>query len=316
MTPLQPLFLAGPTGIGKSAVALSLADKVGGEIISVDSMQVYRGLDIGTAKPAPEERARVRHHLIDIIDLTEGFDAAQFVTLARASQAGIVARGKVPIFCGGTGLYFRAFWKGLGVTPPSDPRLRAELLQTPLPELLLELERQDPLTFQRVDRANRRRVVRAVEVLRLTGKPFSAQRADWSSQGADPGERTAQSKPLFFALERDKDDLYRRIDERVDRMFEQGLVEETQRLLPEGLAENPIALQALGYRQAIEYLRGGIALAETVRQVKQRTRKFAKRQMTWFRREADLQRLTVDPDEEPDRMAKLLAERYWQASKG
>ena len=179
-SPLAPVFLAGPTAVGKSAVALALAESLGGEIISVDSMQVYRGLDLGTAKPSAAERARVPHHLLDVVELSEAFDAAQFVRLATAAVVEIQARGRVPIFCGGTGLYFKAWLEGLGEAPPSDARVRAELEAAPLSELLAELEQRDPLTYARIDRQNPRRVIRAVEVIRLTGKPFSAQRANWN----------------------------------------------------------------------------------------------------------------------------------------
>ena len=176
----SPILLAGPTASGKSAVATLLAEQLNGEIISVDSMQVYRGLDIGTAKPTPEERARLPHHLIDVVDLTESFDAARFVALAGRAVAEIQSRGRLPIFCGGTGLYFKAWLEGLGDAPPSDAMLRATLEATPRGHLLSELERTDPTTFARIDRQNPRRVIRAIEVIRLTGKPFSAQRAAWT----------------------------------------------------------------------------------------------------------------------------------------
>ena len=178
-TTLHPrlLLLAGPTAVGKSAIALRLAEERGGEIVSVDSMQVYRGLDIGTAKPSHADRARAPHHLIDVVDVTESFDAAQFVRLAHLAVADIQSRGRLPILCGGTGLYFKAFLEGLGQTPPADVSLRAVLEATPLPELLRELAERDPATYDRIDRRNPRRLIRAVEVIRLTGKPFSAQRA-------------------------------------------------------------------------------------------------------------------------------------------
>src|SRR6185437_7576011 len=178
----QCFFLAGPTAVGKSEMALLLAEKIGGEIISVDSMQVYRGLDIGTAKPSAEERTRARHHLIDAMDLAESFDAAKFVQLANAAVSEIQSRGRVPIFCGGTGLYFKAFLEGLGEAPAADGALRAELEAMPLEALLAELAEKDHATFEKIDRNNPRRVVRAVEVIRLTGKPFSMQKAQW----ADP----------------------------------------------------------------------------------------------------------------------------------
>ena len=177
--PSSLILLTGPTAVGKSEIALRLAEKIGGEIISVDSMQVYRGLDIGTAKPGAAERARVPHHLLDVAELTEAFDAARFVRLARTAVAEIQGRGRVPVLCGGTGFYFRAFLEGLGDAPPADAALRAALAQTPLPDLLRELEECDPATFQKIDRQNPRRVIRAIEVIRLTGRPFSAQRAAW-----------------------------------------------------------------------------------------------------------------------------------------
>ena len=286
-----PVFLAGPTAVGKSAVALALAEKIGGEIISVDSMQVYRGLDIGTAKPSPAERARVPHHLIDVCDLREAFDAAKFVRLAEAAAAEIRARNKTPIFCGGTGLYFQAWLAGLGDAPPADEQLRAELAAAPLEILLAELRERDPVTFEEIDRQNPRRVVRALEVIRLTGQPFSKQRADWK---AESGKRKAEKLICFT---RSAEDLHRRINLRVDEMFARGLVDETRELLKRGLTENQTALQAIGYRQVVEHLRGGRGLAETIALVKIRTRQFAKRQLTWFRRHGNCRWFELKPDE-------------------
>src|SRR5512134_1947307 len=152
MSQHPPLLVGGPTAVGKSEVALLLAEKLGGEIVSVDSMQVYRGMDIGTAKPSAAERARVPHHLADVVELTASFDAGQFAALARAAVAEIQGRQRVPILCGGTGLYFSAFLYGVGQGPASDSALRAELEQTPLPVLLAELAQKDPGTFTRIDR--------------------------------------------------------------------------------------------------------------------------------------------------------------------
>jgi tRNA dimethylallyltransferase len=276
----HPLFLAGPTAVGKSEVALLLAEQLGGEIISVDSMQVYRGLDIGTAKPATAERAGIPHHLIDVAGLDEPFDAARFCTLAREAVAQITGRGRRPIFCGGTGLYFKAYLEGLGEAPPADPELRAALESAPLNALLDELAAKDPATFEKIDRQNPRRVVRAIEVIRLTGKPFSAQRSAWTrATGATPHR--------LIGLNRPKPELDARIHARVDAMFAAGLVEETRTLLAHGLEQNPTAMQAIGYRQVVEHLRGERSLADTVELVKARTRQFAKRQLTWFRRHAD-----------------------------
>ncbi len=283
---LAPVLILGPTASGKSAVALELAERLGGEIVSVDSMQVYRGLDIGTAKPSIAEQARIRHHLVDVAELKESFDAARFEILARATVAAIQARGQVPILCGGTGLYFSAWLGGLGSAPPADPTLRAELAMTPLEVLLQELAQRDPVTFGEIDRHNRRRVVRAVEVIRLTGQPFSSQRAHWGEIPADLAGRC-------FGLLRDRRDLHERIARRVDEMFDRGLVEETERLLGTGLATNPTALQAIGYRQVAEHLGGLRGLRETIELVKVRTRQFAKRQLTWFRGQMDCEWIEV-----------------------
>jgi tRNA dimethylallyltransferase len=285
-----PILIAGPTASGKSAIALQLAARTGGEIISVDSMQVYQGLDIGTAKPEPGQRRRVPHHLIDIVDPRETFDAARFAILARGAIADIQTRGATPILCGGTGLYFKALLAGLGEAPPADASLRRELEQIPLPRLLEELRARDPETWNRLDRNNSRRVLRAVEVLRLTGKPFSAQRSDWEiASGLTIGR--------FVALERDAADLRRRVDDRVEEMFRRGLVGETRRLLTLGLGESPTARQALGYLQVIEHLEGRRSLAETIQLIKTRTWQFARRQRTWFRHQMNPVWIHVPPDE-------------------
>ena len=289
-----PVYIAGPTASGKSALALILAERLGGEIISVDSMQVYRGLDIGTAKATLEERARVPHHLLDILDLHEEFDVAEFLRRARAAEGEVLARGRVPIYCGGTGLYFNALAAGIGSGPPADPELRASLKAKPLTELLAELEHADPSTFAMIDRANPRRVVRALEVIRLTGKPFSLQKQSW--------ERTPPDG-LWIGLERAREELNPRINQRVDAMFSEGLVDETRELLARGLEENQTAMQAIGYRQVVEHLRGERDLPATIELVKQRTRQFAKRQMTWFRRQLTLTWVPVMPSTSAETLA-------------
>ncbi|PAW90487.1 MAG: tRNA (adenosine(37)-N6)-dimethylallyltransferase MiaA [Pedosphaera sp. Tous-C6FEB] len=305
-----PVLLAGPTAVGKSAVALHLAELLGGEIISVDSMQVYRGLDLGTAKPTSAEQARVRHHLVDVVELTDVFDAARFLRLATAAVQAIQGRGRVPIFCGGTGLYFSAWLNGLGEAPPTDPALRTLLESTPLPELLAELERQDPETFGRIDRENPRRVVRAVEVIRLTGRPFSAQRAVW------PAAPDAQLPTPIWCLNREPVDLRARIEARVDAMFSAGLVAETRALLERGLEHNRTAMQAIGYRQVVEHLRGERGLAETIALVKTKTWQFARRQGTWFRRQLAVETVPLAAGANPLTVARQLAERFHATAAG
>jgi tRNA dimethylallyltransferase len=298
---VSPIFLAGPTAVGKSAVALVLAEKIGGEIISVDSMQVYRGLDIGTAKPGTAEQKKIPHHLIDVCDLREAFDAAQFVRLAQKAVQEIQSRKKTPIFCGGTGLYFKALLEGLGEAPRADEKLRAELEAAPLEKLLAELHARDPATFEKIDRQNPRRVVRAVEVIRLTGKKFSEQRAEWKTQNSKFKTQN------YFGFTRPAADLHARINVRVDEMFARGLVAETRGLLKRGLAENKFALQAIGYRQVVGHLRGERDLAATMELVKIRTRQFAKRQLTWFRRHGNCEWIELKPENSPDEILASMA---------
>ena len=309
-----PIFIAGPTAVGKSEIALRLAGQLGGEIISADSMQVYRGLDIGTAKPSPADRARVPHHLIDILDLTESFDAAQFARLAHRTVAEIQSRGRAPILCGGTGLYFKAFLEGLGEAPSADAKLRAELEAAPLEKLLAELRERDPAAYEKIDRQNPRRIIRAVEVIRLTGKPFSEQRADWNVLPASSPEGLKLEVPArcrnhVFCLTRHPADLHARINARVDAIFARGLVDETRELLKHGLAQNKTAMQAIGYRQVVEHLRGERSLPETIELVKTRTRQFAKRQLTWFRAQKNLEWIELKPDESLEKVATDLHRR-------
>ncbi|MEI8289641.1 MAG: tRNA (adenosine(37)-N6)-dimethylallyltransferase MiaA [Verrucomicrobiota bacterium] len=301
---LRPVFIAGPTAVGKSAVALALAEKIGGEIISVDSMQVYRGLNIGTAKPTAAERARVPHHLLDLCDLSEAYDAAQFARQAELAAAEIQSRGRTPIFCGGTGLYFKAFLEGLGEAPPADEKLRAELRTTPFAALLDELRERDPEAYEKIDRQNPRRVIRAIEVIRITGGKFSAQKSRWGETSSEPvpadghyGSRGRPPHQPLLCLTRPAEELHRRINVRVDEMFQRGLVAETRELLQRGLAENIFAMQAIGYRQVVEHLRGERDLAKTIELVKARTRNFAKRQLTWFRRHGNCRWLKLEPGE-------------------
>ena len=294
------IFIAGPTAVGKSQMALHLAEELGGEIISVDSMQVYSGLDIGTAKPSSSDRARVPHHLIDICELTEPFDAAKFARLAHQAAREIQSRGHVPILCGGTGLYFKSFLEGLDELPSADAKLRIELEAMPLEELLEELRHSDPATYEKIDRKNPRRVIRSVEIIRLTGRPASTQRA---------GPNLRHSSPVahhFHCLTRSSDDLHRRIEARVDEMFAHGLVDETRELLKHGLDQNKTAMQAIGYRQVVDHLRGDRSLKETIELVKIKTRQFAKRQITWFRAQKNVEWIELRPDERSETVITML----------
>jgi tRNA dimethylallyltransferase len=308
----RPLLLIGPTAVGKSEVALQIAEKIGGEIISVDSMQVYRGLDIGTAKPTLADRQRVIHHLLDVVSVAESFSAADFLTHVQSSLLAIGQRQHIPVFCGGTGLYFRVLLHGLGDWGAPDAALRAQIESTPLEELLAELAQRDPETFARIDRKNPRRVFRAVEILRTVGGPFSPQRTQWRSarEGPTANSLLLGTKPLAIGLSRSTEDLTNRLERRVDRMFQSGLVAETERLLSQGLESNRTAMQAIGYRQVVEYLRGQRSLDETVHLVKQRTRQFAKRQMTWFRQQMSQPWINLDQQENGEAVAQRIIEQY------
>ena len=283
------IYITGATASGKSALAMHLANRLGGEIISVDSMQVYCGLNIGTAKPSAQEQNEIQHHLIDVAQLSEAFDAAQFVSLAKQALKLIWKRGRVPIFCGGTGLYFRALIEGLGESPPSDESLRDELALMPIESLVAELQIKDPEAAKQVDLKNPRRVLRAIEVIRLTGRPYSEQRIGWNNVDKAPQN--------LFCINREVDVLNQRIHKRVDEMFNQGLVEETQTLIKKGLRNNRNACQALGYRQVLDLLDGKLDLENVVHQVKTKTRQFAKRQRSWFRNQMKCNFLEW-PDEE------------------
>ena len=283
------IYITGATASGKSALAMRLANTLGGEIISVDSMQVYCGLNIGTAKPSAQEQNEIQHHLIDVAQLSEAFDAAQFVSLAQQALKLIWKRGRVPIFCGGTGLYFRALIEGLGESPPSDESLRDELALMPIESLVAELQIKDPEAAKQVDLKNPRRVLRAIEVIRLTGRPYSEQRIGWDNVDKAPQN--------LFCISREVDVLNQRIHKRVDEMFNQGLVEETQTLIKKGLRINRNACQALGYRQVLDLLDGKLDLENVVQQVKTKTRQFAKRQRSWFRNQMKCKFLEW-PDEE------------------
>lgn len=299
--------VVGATASGKSAVALELALALDGEVVSVDSMQVYRGMDIGTAKPSATDQTRLKHHLLDWVDLDQGFDAAAFRNAALPLIESLLASGKTPVLCGGTGLYFAALRHGVGVAPASSPELRKNLDAVSLDELLDELRRRDPPVYSKIDRHNRRRVVRAVEVLRLTGKPYSAQRSRWPHHEPDQAGEIEDGWQGFGLL-RAPGELAARIDARVEQMFDNGLIEETKRLLELGLAENRTAMQAIGYRQVVEHLHGERSLAETKELIKRKTRQLAKRQMTWFRKQMRVTWLSVTASETSAGIARRIAQ--------
>lgn len=301
---LQAIYITGTTASGKSALALEVAKRLGGEIISVDSMQVYRGLDIGTDKISLKIRESIPHYLIDIREIEEQFDAASFITEASSAVKKIQSCGKIPIFCGGTGMYFKIWLEGLASVPPPSDKIRERLSSLSLEELQKILLQKDPASAQKIDLKNRRRLERALEIFLITGKSASLKNISWKGYESD-------TKPFLFILQREKEELIRRINLRVERMFEQGLVEETCFLLKQGLEKNKTAMQAIGYRQIAAYLRGEIkSLSEAKEEIKIRTRQFAKRQRTWFRGQMGYGE-TFTVSEQIEKLAKEIEQKYY-----
>ena len=276
------LAIVGPTGGGKSALALALAEEFGGEIISCDSMQIYRRMDVGTAKPTAEEMARVPHHMIDVVDPDEDFSCVDYVAMATKAVEDCASRGRLPILCGGTGLYLDALLrKNDFESMKSDDGLRVELAafaeQKGAEALWRELLRVDPESAQATHPNNVKRVIRALEIYRLSG----ITKAELDRRSKEGGFR--YDATVIGLRYEDRDLLYRRIDRRVDQMLEMGLLEETAALDEEGVFEkNRTAAQAIGYKELLPYLHGVCERSEAVGQLKMATRRYAKRQLTWF----------------------------------
>ncbi|MBW1805298.1 MAG: tRNA (adenosine(37)-N6)-dimethylallyltransferase MiaA [Deltaproteobacteria bacterium] len=279
------IIITGPTASGKSSLAVDLAIELGGEIISADSMQVYRGMDIGTAKPTTKERRGVRHHLIDVVDPDEEFNASIFRSLAEAVIGGITARQKPCFLVGGTGLYIKTLLGGLFECPPTDPELRKKLFREcdeyGPSDLHQRLEKLDPESAQKIHPNDRARLIRALEVIALTDQPLSSL-----VQGH--GFKENHFKTLKICLNMDRELLYHLINERSLRMMEAGLVAETKKLLEMGYSPELKPMKSLGYRHAVALLKRECDQDEMVRQLQTDTRRYAKRQLTWFRADPDI----------------------------
>jgi len=273
-------FLTGPTGSGKTGAGVELAQKTGAEIISMDSMALYRGMDIGTAKPTVVERAAVPHHLIDVLEPYEEYSVAQYVAAAHEKAAEIRRRGREVLFVGGTPLYLKALLRGLFKGPPADPAFRTQLQQETRQHepgwLHARLAQVDPRAAERLHPNDLRRIIRALEVYAKTGEPIS----DWQQQFNRLPEETGNR---VYVLDWPRHELNERIDRRVDAMFAAGLVEEVRGLMALEPPLSKTARQAVGYREVIEHLKGACGLHETIALVKRHTRQLAKRQGTWFR---------------------------------
>ncbi len=272
------VLIVGPTAVGKTEIAIQLAERIGAEIVSADSRLFYRGMDIGTAKPTPEERARVPHHLIDIADPDQSLSLAEFQKMAEEAISDILVRGKLPLLVGGTGQYIRAVTEGW--KPPevkADERLRRELEKLGMERgrdwLHGKLKLLDPIAAQNIDPRNVRRTIRALEVILTTGREFSTQ-------------RNRQASPyhlIRIGLIRPRPELYRRIDERIETMFSSGLLEEVRSLLAKGYSPSLPSLSAIGYRECIQVLQGRMSPEQARIEMRQATRIFVRRQANWFK---------------------------------
>ena len=300
--------VVGPTASGKSALALSLAKKLGGEILSCDSMQIYRGMDVGTAKPTKDEQAMIPHHLIDIASPKENYSCFSYLQEAKRAVDDLLLRGKLPIFCGGTGLYLDRFLSGgLDEETPTDPALRArlereanELGDAAMYERLLSV---DPKAARATHPNNRKRVLRALEIYESRGITKTELDAK-TKEAVSPYDATVIG--LRYA---DRKLLYQKIERRVDEMIENGLVEETKRLLDAGVFEaNPTAAQAIGYKELFPYLRGEKSLEDAVDNLNQATRRYAKRQMTWFMAKPYVKWIEADEAGQVRDLSELTAE--------
>ncbi len=292
------LAVVGPTAAGKTELALAVAEQLGAEVVSADAMLVYRGMDIGTAKPTPAERARVPHHLVDLVEPGEEFSVARFQPLARGAIAEVLGRGRVPLLVGGSGLYFQAVVDDF-VFPPTDQavraRLEAEAAQVGLPELYARLAAADPAAAARVQPGNLRRTVRALEVIELTGRPFSSFRAAMDNP-------VSRYRLTVVGLDPGTELLRARVAERVAAMARSGLVDEVRRLARQPLSRT--ARQALGYKELLDAMEQDTPVPEALEAVVRRTRAYARRQLAWFRRDPRVRWSTLPPG--PERVAWAL----------
>lgn len=298
--------VAGPTASGKTALSIALAKALGGEIVSADSMQVYRGMDIGTAKATDQERSAVPHHMLDIADPGENYSVARYVEEASACCDDILSRARVPVITGGTGLYIDSLLSGRDFAESGDPQLRAVLNEEydriGGEAMLTRLRETDPLRAVKLAPADRRRIVRALEIYELTGMTIT-----------DHDEYTRSLPPRYEAKKivlgfTDRAVLYERIDRRVDKMMADGLLSEVRKLMEEGTDLQCTAMQAIGYKEIAMYLNGQVSLDDAVALIKQSSRRYAKRQITWFGRWADAMRIdrgsSFDINDDMDQLRK------------
>ena len=279
----KKIIVLGPTAVGKSALGILLSKKLGGEIISLDSMQIYKEMNIGTAKPSIEELTAVPHHLIDCQPLSKSSDVASFIDKAKKIEKEISDRGALPIFVGGTAMYIKALIDGLFEGPKSSPEIREKLIAIAdekgsgflHSELLSPI---DPVTAEKLHPNDLHRIVRAIEVYELTGKPISEQQTQWE-------QKNKSTEYRLIGLTMPRELLYKIIEERVDKMIASGLVDEVKKLKSLGIEKNNTAAQAIGYKELLAHLNGEYSLDRAIELIKRNTRRFAKHQLTWFRKD-------------------------------
>jgi tRNA dimethylallyltransferase len=300
------LVVTGPTASGKTSAALEVCLRLGGELVSADSMQVYRGMDIGTAKSILEERKGVPHHLIDVIDPNCPFSVADYALLARAAIREVLERGRIPVVCGGTGQYVSALVDELTFhsSPPDEivrKRLHSEAESLGNDAMLERLRLIDPESAARLHPNDRRRILRALEIHESTGRTLSEM-----NRLSHPAEKEFDFKT--FVLNPDKETLYQRCDQRVDLMLEMGLLDEIERLIAQGVSPTAQSMQAIGYKQLLEFRAGKSTLPESIEQVKKATRNYAKRQLTWFRGLKEASWIQSDPTSPSGIPVRILSE--------
>lgn len=304
--PPRVLVLVGPTASGKTSVSIELAGMLKGEIISADSRQVYELLDIGTAKPSRQQLSSVRHHFVDILSPDEDFNAGEFGERGRKAIDEIFERKKTPIVVGGSGLYVQSLIDGFFDGPAADKEFREamekKISDGKLDELITELRRVDPLSAERIDLTKLRRIIRALEVFHTTGKPISEHHAGSKVE--------IKFIPILFGLEWERKLLYQRIDQRCEEMMKDGLLQEVEELKKHGYGPHLNALNTVGYAEAFAFKNGAISCDEMMRLFKQNSRRYAKRQMTWFRRDKRICWLPMNERSNPPEIAEQIAELF------
>ncbi len=307
MPPLNALLvLVGPTASGKTEMSLLLADRMNGEIVSADSRQIFRHLNIGTAKPTAEELARIPHHFIDLYNPDQEYSAGRYGQEARAKISELLAQGKQPILVGGSGLYVRAVVDGFFPGPGRNDEIREQLeneARTLGPEVLLDkLRNLDPDSASKMNATNVRRIIRALEIFYTTGQPISRL------------QKSQETKPPFevvqFGLDWKRQELYDRIDRRVDRMLREGLVDEVRGLVAQGYFRKINALNTVGYKEVLDFLDGAIGESEMIELIKRNSRRFAKRQLTWFRADKRIRWIPVDEKSDWTKNAEKMLEEF------